>query len=224
MPIATLGRRLAELAEKHGWEVETWDEDGLGPATGVLFKLASGRVILLRELQHAIEYFRQRGPGVYLDAGPLAEFGVDALLDELLANLDLSRADLDWVAPAESQQIAIENMKRTTSLLPPPPCLGAPDSYFHAVWLAAEEHEPVDWYDELDAKRYPLRCIRRYRDGRLEAFSYASDNWRDVMPEGPFPPITEIKRNPEFSAREISKSEFEMMWSEANRPATASRD
>jgi hypothetical protein len=222
MPIASLARRLTELAEKHGWEVETWDEDGLGPAAGVLLKLASGRVILLLELQHAIEYFRQRGPTVHIDESELAKFGVKALLEEVLSSLNLSREDVDWTAPPINQNIAWANMKQRTSVHAPYP--GTANSYFHAVWFNAEADEPVDWYDELDAKRYPLRCVRRYRDGRLEAFSYASDNWRDVMPEGPIPPVAEINSNPEFSAKEISKTEFETMWTEANRPATTSRD
>jgi hypothetical protein len=103
--------------------------------------------------------------------------------------------------------------------LPPPPYLGPADSYFHAVWFKANEDEPVEYCDELDAARYSIRCVRKFGDGRLEACSYASDNWRDVMPEGPFPPIVEINRDPEFSATEISKSEFESMWSQANRYA-----
>jgi len=114
--------------------------------------------------------------------------------------------------------------KAEMSKLPPSPNLGAPDSYFHAAWLAAGEDEPVDWYDELDAERYPIRCVRQYRDGRREAFSYASENWRDVMPEGPLPPVAEINLNPEFSAKEISKTEFETMWSEASRSAMKSPD
>ncbi|CCE10022.1 conserved hypothetical protein [Bradyrhizobium sp. STM 3843] len=104
--------------------------------------------------------------------------------------------------------------------LPPSPSLGPPHSYFHAVWHAAREDEPVEWYDELDVEGYSIRCVRKYRDGRLEAHSYQSENWRDVMPEGPFPPTEDIDRNPEFSARDISKTEFEIPWSQANRSST----
>jgi hypothetical protein len=99
--------------------------------------------------------------------------------------------------------------------LPGPPELGPPESWFCGVWLSANEDEPYEWYDELDASRWSIRCVRKYRDGRLEAYSYASDNWRDVMPETPIPPVETINRDPEFSAREISRAEFEAVWSEA---------
>src|SRR5262245_10182765 len=99
--------------------------------------------------------------------------------------------------------------------LPKPPRLGPAHSYFHGVWIDACEDEPVEYYDELDASRWSIRCVRKYRDGRLEAFSYASDNWRDVMPEAPIPPLATINSNPQFSAREISKPEFENMWKQA---------
>jgi hypothetical protein len=99
--------------------------------------------------------------------------------------------------------------------LPPPPRLGPADSYFHGVWIDAPEGEAVDWYDELDASRWSIRCIRKYRDGRLEAFSYDSENWRDVMPEAPIPPVALINLDSQFSAEEISKSEFEDLWKAA---------
>lgn len=89
--------------------------------------------------------------------------------------------------------------------LPGPPKLGPPESYVHAVWLVAKEDEPIEYYDESDASRWPIRCVRKYRDGRLEAFSYAGDNWRDEMPESSLPVVEEINENPEFAAREIFK-------------------
>jgi hypothetical protein len=71
--------------------------------------------------------------------------------------------------------------------LPGPPKLGPPESYVHAVWLAAKEDEPIEYYDELDASRWSIRRARKYRDGRVGAFSYAGDNWRDEMPESSLP-------------------------------------
>lgn len=62
-----------------------------------------------------------------------------------------------------------------------------------------------------------MRWVRKYRDGRLEACSFAHDNWRDEMPEGTIPAISDANRDPQFSARDISKSEFESVWNEANR-------
>jgi uncharacterized protein DUF6881 len=87
----------------------------------------------------------------------------------------------------------------------------------HCIWIEAAEDAPVYWYDELDESRWSTRCVRKYRDGRIEAHSYASGNWRDVMPEAPIPPLAIINQDPQFSVKEISKAEFETVWSQANR-------
>jgi hypothetical protein len=105
-------------------------------------------------------------------------------------------------------------------VLPGPPQLGPPASYFFGAWITAPDDEPVEWYDELDASRWSIRCVRRYRDGSLEAYSYASPNWRDVMPEAPVPDLEMINRDPEFAAKEISRAEFEAVWDIAARSST----
>ena len=99
--------------------------------------------------------------------------------------------------------------------LPGPPCLGPADSYFYAFWTNPADDQPNEYYDELDATRWSIRCVRKYRDGRLEAHSYGSDNWRDGMPDAAVPPIETINQNPEFRAKEISRAEFEEIWSRA---------
>ena len=106
-------------------------------------------------------------------------------------------------------------MKET--LLPGPPELGPPVTWFHGVWVTAPDDEPVEWYDELDALRWSIRCIRKCRDGSLRAYSYASPDWRSEMPDQPSPPLEEINENPDFVAREISKQEFEVAWEKAAR-------
>jgi len=102
-------------------------------------------------------------------------------------------------------------------VLPVPPQLGPPEGYVFCVWLAATDDEPFEWYDELDAERWSIRCVRKYRDGRFEAYSYASDNWRDTMPDAPMPLLETINRDPEFAAKDISPAEFEAVWSLAMR-------
>jgi len=106
------------------------------------------------------------------------------------------------------------------TLLPGPPELGPPVSWFHGVWITAPDDEVVDWYDELDSERWSIRCVRRFRDGSLKAYSYASPDWRHEMPEMPLPPLEEINDNPDFSAKEITKAEFEAVWEKATRDVT----
>jgi hypothetical protein len=101
-------------------------------------------------------------------------------------------------------------------LLPGPPELGPPTSWVHVVWIGAPDDEAVDWYDELDAARWSIRCVRRFRDGSVQALSYASPDWRTEMPEVPIPPVDEINDNSDFQAKEITKIEFERVWSAAS--------
>jgi hypothetical protein len=99
--------------------------------------------------------------------------------------------------------------------LPQAPVLGPPTTYFHGVWIGAPEHEAVEWYDELDAERWSIRCVRAFRDGSLKAHSYASPDWRIQMPDQPIPPLEEINANPDFVGREITKAEFDAVWEKA---------
>jgi len=218
MPIVKFCRRISEIALSNGLEVETFTERR-GNAYGMFVKLSSGRVVSLVESLHLIVHHHEMGPTAYIDAHEVVDHGVEFLVNEVVACLGLSQQDVDWIAPSENRKIALDNVKYTGGPLapPPPPCPGPADSYFHAVWLKANEDEPVEYYDELDADRYSMRGVRKYRDGRFEACSYASENWRDVMPEGPFPPIDEINHDAEFSAKEISKAEFEAVWGLATR-------
>jgi hypothetical protein len=222
MPIARFCRRISEIAQRNGLEVEAFVERR-GEALGMFVKLPSGRVLSLVESQHLIEYHREQGPTAYMDAHAIAEFGVEVLVTEVTTGLRLSLQEVDWIAPSENRRIALANVKHDGSRLPPPPCVGPADSYFHCAWIDADEDAPVEDYGELDAGRWPMRWAKKYRDGHLEACSYASANWRDAMPEGEVPAISDINRDPQFCAKDISKAEFESVWNEANR-CTADSD
>ncbi|MGJ4906662.1 DUF6881 domain-containing protein [Bradyrhizobium oligotrophicum] len=210
MAIVTVRRPLTELAASHGWTAETWQEDGLGDASGVLLRLGSGRTVLLMELRHAVEHLGETGPTAFIDGAELATHGVAILLAELLAALSLTEQDTSWIAPPESQQAALDFINHLRTL-PPPPSVGPPDSYMHTINPPDGDIE-IECYGELDRDRYPIRWIRKYPGGRFETCSYAQANWRDMMPEGAIPSISEINDLSGFSARNISASEFEAAW------------
>jgi hypothetical protein len=96
-----------------------------------------------------------------------------------------------------------------------PPKLGPPTSHIHVIWLAAFPDNVHEFYDELDAERWSIRCVRVYRDRSFVAFSYASPNWRDVMPEAAIDEPDVINRDTQFLARTISREEFEIAWDAA---------
>ena len=106
-------------------------------------------------------------------------------------------------------------MKRN-ELVNAPPILGPPAHYIHIIWLAAFPGDPHEFYDELDADRWSIRCVRVNRDRSSVRFSYRSKNWRDVMPEAAIDTPDAINRDSQFRAREITKEEFEDAWQMEN--------
>lgn len=105
--------RLFEIAQSNGFRIESWIEDGLGQAHGMLLKLPSGHVFLVQELDHLIEIRREMGPTVYVDAACVAELGAGPLVNEVMEALDLSPQLVEWVAPSETQEAAIDLVNRT---------------------------------------------------------------------------------------------------------------
>jgi hypothetical protein len=69
-------------------------------------------VVLLEELQLAVQYQGARGPVVYVDAAELAAVGPEPLVDEVLAALGLSHSDLAGGADQAAQRDAEELVSR----------------------------------------------------------------------------------------------------------------
>ena len=62
--------------------LETWEEDGPGPAHGFFVRLPSGRVVLLQQLAYAVEHFGKQGPDVFVDSDDVVNIGVAALSEK----------------------------------------------------------------------------------------------------------------------------------------------
>jgi hypothetical protein len=114
LPIISLRVRIAEIAERFGLTVETWEEDGLGPACGMFLKFPSGRVMLLRELEHAVEHLGQKGPTVYVGASEVAAVGVEPLVTEVQESLGLKNDAVAWVASNDIRGAAAQILARMT--------------------------------------------------------------------------------------------------------------
>lgn len=112
MPLAGLAIRVDELARRVGIPLQEWEEDGLGTMRGAVCRLPSGRVVLVRELAHAVRHLGTAGPEISVDAGELAVEGVDALVAEVRAAFGLEPEELDWVQPAEASDQAAEMLAR----------------------------------------------------------------------------------------------------------------
>jgi hypothetical protein len=82
--------RMDVLAKALSVNTEEWDEDGLGLARGAWLKLSTGRVVLVYELAHSIDYLGARGPIVEVDAGEAAALGLSRLTEEVRSELSLT--------------------------------------------------------------------------------------------------------------------------------------
>lgn len=117
-PIARLTVRLPIIADANDLTLDNWEEDGLGPATNCVFRLPSGIVVLLQELEHLIGRSLAKGPDVYADAGDVEKLGIDEILDETLLALGLKASDVDLrMSPPEEgdvdrMKIAVEQVRR----------------------------------------------------------------------------------------------------------------
>lgn len=64
-------------------------------------RLKSGRALFLTEHAHAVEHLGSKGPVVEVDARDIAEIDVEPFVDEVLEAFQLSREDVDWIAPID---------------------------------------------------------------------------------------------------------------------------
>lgn len=112
LPVMTIRIDLRDVAGRLGVTVETWEEDGLGPACGMFLRLPSGRVVLLRELEHAVKRLGAEGPEVFADVGDLAALDVERLVAEVLDDLDLPREQVAWIASNDARQRAADLFAR----------------------------------------------------------------------------------------------------------------
>jgi hypothetical protein len=112
VPVMDLREPVAGIADRLGLIVERWEEDGLGPASGFLVRLSSGRIVLLQEMEHAVKRLGAKGPTVLADAGEVAAVGPAPIASEIVEGLDLSADAVKCIAPSESQQQAADLVAR----------------------------------------------------------------------------------------------------------------
>ncbi|HEU0127942.1 MAG TPA: hypothetical protein VFQ48_04970, partial [Pseudonocardiaceae bacterium] len=95
-PIAILAVPVEQLAEKCGFVLDEWEEDGLGSARGFAFVLPSGRIVLLYELAH-MDGRTGSGANVSVDLGDLAAIGPTEIVAEVLSALQLPQSAIYWI-------------------------------------------------------------------------------------------------------------------------------
>ena len=120
MAIAGLSVPLNRLAEAAKLNLCSWEEDGVGPAHGALCRLPSGRVVLLHEVEHAVEHLGASGPDIHADLQEVATEGIEPILSEFLAALKLSADAVAWYQAADGRESAVEILGHTHRYRSPP--------------------------------------------------------------------------------------------------------
>lgn len=109
-PIAVLTVNLDDILARFRMGPENWVEDGLGPARGVVIRLPSGRVVLIRELEHAINHLGASGPDLSVDGADVVSAGVSALVGEVVSALGLSESAVAWKASEDIRQSVAQTL------------------------------------------------------------------------------------------------------------------
>lgn len=84
--------------------------------------------------------------------------------------------------------------------------------YICMKWNHPFAEEPILLYCELDDARREVRSVEVFRDGHRGYASATESDGHTRLGEKPIPPLTEIAPEPEFEAIEITKEEFEEIW------------
>jgi hypothetical protein len=85
-------------------------------------------------------------------------------------------------------------------------------NYLRVGWKHQHAEEPVILYSELDADRWEVRKVEVFRNGRCGYASAEGSSGGTELGKVPIPELTEIAKDPQFEPCEISREEFEAVW------------
>jgi hypothetical protein len=93
--------------------------------------------------------------------------------------------------------------------------------YLAVQWKHSLPDMPIEIFSEIDQQRMEIRKVEIFRNGEFGFASSAATRGPTKLGIEPLPPFEEIKSQPEFSPRRISREEFEAMWSKASGKVSA---
>lgn len=88
--------------------------------------------------------------------------------------------------------------------------------YLRVAWKHNYPDEPVMFYSEIDNERWEVRKVVEHRDGRL-TYASETEKFGTDLGENAVPELAEIAKEAEFEPIEITKEEFEAMWTQRKR-------
>lgn len=84
--------------------------------------------------------------------------------------------------------------------------------YIAVQWNQTNPEYPVWLYSEIDDAGWEQRKVEVYADGTHDFAGEGRHTGSTELGLDVVPPTAEIATNPEFSPREISREEFEVLW------------
>jgi len=86
--------------------------------------------------------------------------------------------------------------------------------YVRLKWNHTNPDEPVWLFSELDERGKEVRKIECFRNGFCDVATATGSSGTAALMTLPLPDLTQLaKRDPEFIPVEITKDEFEAVWS-----------
>jgi hypothetical protein len=87
-------------------------------------------------------------------------------------------------------------------------------TFLKVLWKHSFPNEPIVLYSEIDSERWEVRKIEIFSHGHW-GFADMTENFGTTrLGEVPIPSLSEIAQDTEFDPSEITKSEFEQLWSQ----------
>jgi hypothetical protein len=90
--------------------------------------------------------------------------------------------------------------------------------YMKVMWKHNNSDEPIALYSELDDNRWEIRKVEVFPVGSFGYASATSSSRSTRSGIVPVPQLSKIASDPDFEPSEITREEFEKVWSEATDP------
>ncbi|MEI6238687.1 MAG: hypothetical protein WCP15_04105, partial [bacterium] len=88
--------------------------------------------------------------------------------------------------------------------------------YIKVNWIHSNPEDPTTLYSELDESRMEIRKIEIWSNGRIGSSNFSESTNSTKLGKASVPIISEIEKDSQFQPFEISKDEFEEVWSKRN--------
>jgi hypothetical protein len=90
-------------------------------------------------------------------------------------------------------------------------------TYIYSKWKNSPAGSPIEFYSELDGARFETRKVEVFSNGKLGYASKIKVTDGTRLGITAVPSVSEIRSQPEFEVKEISKQIFETKWQEATK-------